>query len=236
MKKLLLIFVVGCLTFSCSDEESSPTPTLSDTATALAEFNNSAQGIYKGIITGPLGEASLLVNIYNDGTVWAKMEHNGVEFLFETDDFFPNENINMSYIFHSGDKEFNFNVLENGLLPEAVAIEFNGISMRGILLKEKSNSLVKCFNGTYVGGDNGKFCTVIGNGKVLLIGKSNLLTDNGGAIYGEGYDSNDVIFEGYVSLGFSPGIFNGVVEGNSVNGSWSSVQHGNGTWSGNRIL
>ena len=157
MKNFFTLLFFCCLFSSCSDDDqatmTTPSTTLASTPEANSSFDNSYKGIYKGIVIGSVSGA-LYVDIQNDGKTWAK---------FQTDH-------HETYVLQSmpveGDKNTSSDLRKYRFANENISFElkldgvgtnitvsnfkyFDDNTSAVNLIKEKSNSLIKCYTGKF---------------------------------------------------------------------------------------
>ena len=99
-----------------------------------------------------------------------------------------------------------------------------------LVVKETSTAIVKCYEGTFIGGDNGVFNAVIYNNLIKALVRSNGTSFND--IANGTVNNNQINASGVVTTGAS---FLGTLNGNNVSGNWTNTQASlSGTWSGIR--
>lgn len=221
---LLIVFLGAC---SKTDEQPSA-PSLSENPEASVIYDTSNYGIYKGVLVGPSGIAR--VNINNDGKINAVLTLNGTRYLFTTTESVLLHQAINGLTFTSGNMHFDFNCNAQGDQIEVTDLVIPGYSkVSMILMKEYSDTQVKCYQGTFAGQtDQGVF---------------NLMA-SGDLIYGLSHSSTDDIIR-YIQ-GTRKGtsitgtlenyIFSGGIFGNSANGAWQDHNHQTGNWTAQRTL
>ena len=214
------MFLYSCSKSSSNDNSSSST--LSNTPLAKAQFDNSNYGIYKGVFVGSTG--IVLININNDSTLTATLIIDHVTYNFTTT---QTVNLNQSTQIHfvNGTNSFNFNVGANGSNPYFSSISINGHSQASIVIvKETSNSLVRCFEGTFNGDNYGTWNGVVKDNIFKGIALSDL---DGSTIYANGNVANNRL-SGTVSTGAT---FDGSYDGLRSSGTWIDQAYSeSGTW------
>ena len=239
MKRLLLSASTALLLFlfSCSKDTETPNPPISDSAEAKAAYDNNSFGIYKGVIIGSTGIIKLVIN-NGDNLIRAYIIIDGhtKDTLTSTASFTSGQAItNASFIGRISTMTFSVN--SNGTNPNMVNITIQGHSnVTGLLVKETSMHIVRCYEGTYTGrtsGGNtsdGTFncatidTTIIGIARETATGYTDVV--NGGGANG------NVTAHGTVSTGAT---FSGTISPTQCNGTWVNGSY-TGTWSGVRTL
>lgn len=219
---LAFLFLLG----ACSKKNDRSNNNLTDTPTAKAQHDNSNYGIYKGIFVGSSG--IIIININNDNTISALLKVDGVTYDFTTTQTIQ-QNQATTVNFVSGNNSFTFSVSSNGANPAITDLVINGHPNAAILVvKEMSTALVKCYEGTFSGGDTGIFNAIIYNNIIkALVKNSGNVTD-----IASGTVLNNQINAGAVTSGAS---FNGTVSGNNTSGTWANTGANlSGSWSGIR--
>ena len=133
--------------------------------------------------------------------------------------------------FVSGSNSFRFTVGANGANPTITNLIINGHPNAAILVvKETSTAIVKCYEGTFIVGDNGVFNAVVYNSLIKGLVRSNGTSFND--IVNGTVNNNQINATGVVTTGAS---FTGTLNGNSASGNWINTQAAlSGTWSGAR--
>lgn len=229
IKQLLLnIIAFSILTISsCSKKDDNP---VKETSTAKAQFDNSNYGIYKGVFVGSSGV--IIININNDNTISATLTVDGVINHFTTTQTV--QQIQSTTIdFTNGDDSFTFSVDANGANPSVANVIINGHPKAAmIVLKETSTAMVKCYEGTFEGDDEGTFNAVVSDN--LICGLT-LSTKYGETFYISGTVSDNKI-NASGSSGSGAG-FSGSISGDNISGNWdNSIANISGTWGGKRTL
>jgi len=224
-----IALVFGLSFFSCSKKDGATTTNnLTEAPSAKAQYDASNFGIYKGVFVGSSG--TIIIDINNSVSFVAILKVDNISYTFST-----NQTVSINQPttlnFSNGNNSFTFTVSANGSNPTITNLIMNGHSNPAlIVVKETSTLLVKCYEGTFTGGDNGVFNAVIYNNKIKALVKSNGANSNNtadGTIL-----NNQISANGNVSTGSS---FSGTLNGNSFSGTWSNNQAPlNGTWSGSR--
>lgn len=224
MKKLFLLFLLGATTLSCSSDDSGPA--LATTPDAKAQYDDSSFGVYKGVFVGSTG--TVFIDVYNNGTATATLTIDGSSKTYTATEKVAEDFPIMGLTFTNGSNSFDFNVDGDGSNPSVTNISITGhADARMAILKEHSNALCKCYQGTYSGDDSGIFNIVIEGTIVDGVAFSN----DGGAF------NTDGTLSGTTILGtFEGGSFTGTLSGNHISGAWQNVFDESGTWSGNRKL
>ncbi len=233
MKKLILALILATLSFSCSDDDNSSSGgSLSNTPMAKEEYNNSNYGVYKGVFVGSTG--NVLININNDGTLSAKIVIDGKTYNFTTEETVELEETTSITFTNTRGDSFDFYVNYDGAYPDISNISIEGHPDAYIyVIKEQSDQLVKCFQGTAKQGNQlvATFNLIISGDEVHGIAKSSNSGSSDllmGSI--EGNQISGHVVDDEVT-------FIGTVNGNNANGTW--IHHGDqeeGTWSGKRKL
>lgn len=241
MKNLLLIFLFALSLLSCSSDNSSNSNNsgLSNAPLAKAEFDSSNLGIYKGVFTGSSGV--ITVNIKNDGFINAKMIIDGTTYNFTTTETVSDTGNISNLTFTSGAISFDLDISNNGEVIIASQVNFPNHPNATInLVKEYSDSQVRCYEGTFTGTSSGEPTSGALNVVVVDTFVTGLAYPNGSddASFLEGTNQNNSLsgIYGEPNLG---GTFLGQINGNSVSGTWQSTNAanpGSGTWSGQRKL
>jgi len=227
MKKILSLFFVVLVLISCSSDNDNTGQGLSNTPQAKAQFDNNNYGIYKGVFVGSSG--IVLININNEGSLTATIVIDGVSYVFTTTETVTEGTVITGLTFTSGTSSFDFNVGANGSGPFITNLNITGHPNANIdIIKEFSDALVMCFQGTYGGDDSGVFNLITQSGNVYGLAKSNGGTES---IYLEGTISTSTI-----TGIFTGGTFSGTLTGNSIGGNWQNSILETGTWSGQRTL
>ncbi|MFN8275328.1 MAG: hypothetical protein U0X58_10680 [Flavobacteriaceae bacterium] len=229
MKKFFTLLFISTL-FSCSksdDSDSQPT-VLATSPEAIVAHDLSNYGIYKGVLVGPSGVAK--VNINNDGTLSATVILEGTTHSFTTSESVAqNQNIS-GLTFTKGNMKFDFNCNAHGdeiEITDLVIPGYDRVSM--ILMKEYSDTQVKCFQGSYNGdSDNGTFNLMTSGESIYGLAYS---TPEDSIWYIHGISKGTSISGSMENANFSGGIF-----GNSANGVWQNSSSQSGTWVANRTL
>lgn len=229
MKKIITIFLLIFTIISCSkDENLNPSnPTISDTPVAKQEFDNTNYGFYKGVFVGSSGIVSINVK-NNDNILTAKFIIDGNIYNFTS-----NQSINIntpsSINFTSGQNSFTFSVNANGTNPTVTNLSIlNHSNANVVVVKERSNLLVRCFEGTYTGSESGIFNSIFYGNQVIGVVKS---------AQNSFYIANGTVVNNLISIGNvnSGATFSGTLNGNSCTGTWQNTNYNmSGNWSGVR--
>jgi hypothetical protein len=222
MKKLFFTLILGTLFLSCSSDDSSGS-SLSNTPEAKPEFDNSLFGIYKGVFVGSSG--NILVNINNEGEVFAELVIDGNKSTYTTSDSVTEDFVDVT--FSNGSSSFGFFVDNFG--PSVYNLSIIGHPNANIvMMKEYSDALVECYQGTFNGDDSGAFNLIVSDGEISGLAKSN-------------GDDSSISLSGF-SIGnsmsgtFDGGSFTGTKNGNNISGDWENDFAESGSWSGKRKL
>lgn len=234
MKKLFTLLFIGIFIVSCSkddDKVTAPINLLPTTPTAKAAYDNNNYGIYKGVFVGSSG--TVMVNIKNDNALNAVLKINGVATVYTTTETVT-EGQATYLTFTNGSNSFEFYVNGEGVGSEISNINIAGHPNAAVnMLKEMSDALVECFEGTYSGNDTGVFNIAVINwsateGEIAGLAHSTP-DDQTFWVWGE-INSNVVTGE------FEGGNFTGNRVGNNLAGNWSNSSSESGTWTGTRTL
>ena len=153
------LFSAILLIIACSKKDNSgngSTNGLSNTPTAKAAYDNNNFGIYKGVFVGSTGNA--IINVNNDNTLTAALKIDGNTSTYtSTQTVALNQASAINFV--SGSNSFTFSTSGTGATPSISNINISGHTYAGMsVLKEKSDLLVKCFEGTFTSsGSSGTF-------------------------------------------------------------------------------
>ncbi|QBZ96712.1 hypothetical protein [Flavobacterium sangjuense] len=225
MKKLILTFIFGAVALSCSSDSSGTS--LSDTPDAKAQYDDSSFGIYKGVFVGSTGTVE--VNVYNSGEAVATLTINGSSKTYTAAEKVAEDFAITGLTFVNGSNSFDFNVNGNGTSPSVSSINISGHANAKIdVIKELSNSLVKCYLGSFNGDSSGTFNIIIQGSFLYGLAKP---SDDDSSLFLDGdITGNNILGE------FDNGAFVGTVDGNRISGTWTNTLSESGSWSGNRKL
>jgi hypothetical protein len=236
MKKILLFALITVCMASCSDDnggESVPTSDVDDSGLTLVpdakiEFNDSNYGIYKGVFTGSSGVVT--VDLFNDDTATATLVVDGTTYNFTSAETVALDQAVTGFTFTSGANSFDFNVSASGTSPTITNIVLDGHpDAHSEIIKEYSDALVRCYQGTFSGEDTGDFNLIrIENS---LYGLAKPITDEN-SYWLEGAINTNLRING----AFDAGNFTGYVNGAALSGNWENSSSQSGTWTGNRTL
>lgn len=150
------LFSAILLIISCSkkdNSDNSSTNGLSNTPTAKAAYNNNNFGIYKGVFVGSSGNA--IINVNNDNTLSAVLTIDGNTSTYtSTQTVALNQASSINFV--SGSNSFTFSTSGTGATPSISNINISGHTYAGMsVLKEKSDLLVRCYEGTFTSSGSG---------------------------------------------------------------------------------
>ena len=147
------LLAIGLFTGCAKKKSNDNNDTLADKSDAKAIYDNSNYGIYKGVFVGSSG--TLMINVNNDNSLSANLKIDGTNYDFtSTQTIQPNQATSVN--FTNGSHSFTFSVDANGANPTV-----SNISMAGhpnavaAVAKETSQSVIRCYEGTYTGADEG---------------------------------------------------------------------------------
>lgn len=232
--RLFIIGVSLLLFISCSKDKNNPGNP--DTPVAKSRFDNSNYGIYKGVIAGSTG--TILVDIKNnDNSVYASVKLNdpvegGLVYTYTTTQTVE-QNKEIAIEFKNASGSFTFSVAANGANPAVTDISIPAHPNAGIvIIKETSSMLVKCFEGTFTGTDNGIFNAVIYGNTISGIIKSAAASSPKlvpGTVTGGNITAT--------AAGANGPVFTGTITGNDISGNWTATGTTNaGTWTSKRTF
>ncbi|MBX2934484.1 MAG: hypothetical protein KF825_09575 [Ferruginibacter sp.] len=240
-KSLLLLLPLTVLMFSAckKSDDNNPGGSFSNIPNAKVAFNNSNYGVYKGVFTGSSG--NIEINVNNDNTLNAVLEIDGVTSTYTSAQTVA-QNQASTITFTSGANSFVFSTTATGGNPTITGINIAGHPNSGIsLLKEKSDSLVKCYEGTFRSDhSSGTFNMVINAGVMNGDYKENgdpfpppkmigTLTNNQLSAFSEDpvIHLPDCTYKGTMITGTISS------NGQTISGTYSNC-YGSGTWTGER--
>ena len=228
----ILIILLGIILNSCSKDEDNPvesTSNFSETPLANSQFDSSNFGIYKGVIAGSSG--IVIVDVFNDTKISAQLIVDGTTYNFTTSQSVQ-QNQQTTLNFVSDNNSFTYRVSATGTNPAITNLVISGHPDAAIIIvKETSDVLVKCYEGTFAGDDSGIFNALFygnnikGQAKNM---KNEYFTIDGTVM------NNQISASGSASSGAT---FQGTLNGDSFSGSWTNtIFNSQGTFSGNRTF
>jgi hypothetical protein len=227
MKRSLPATTIATLLFIASCSKSNDDNPQSEKPTAKAGYDNSNYGYYKGVFVGSTG--TVVVNIYNDNALSAYFKVDGEDYNFTTTQTVQ-EGDGTTLNFVSGSNSFTFTVDGNGTRPTITNLVMNGHPNAATLLaKETSTVLVKCYEGTYTGDEDGIFNALIYNNQIKAFAKSLTFYDTyevDGTV-----SNNQIDASGTVN---TSSVFKGTISGNNLSGTWEDIPYSKGNWSATR--
>lgn len=236
IKKLSLVVVlfISILT-ACKEDEPSVYTCLTcvDTPEANATYDNTGQGIYKGVLVGSTG--TVRFDIANDGTsISAVLMIDGAAVTLTANGTYSNGFTgSFTGSLNGGIVIIPFSVSNTGVasIGTPTISGHTGVVIK--VIKEKSTQLVEAYEGEFGGNDSGTFNLVLirnqtGAGEWIAISRS----DNTG----------DHLYTGEVQANALTGASSdidivGEISGDKIKGTWeytSSTAKGN--WIGKRTL
>lgn len=240
MKKLLAFMFMGLVLFSCSKDDSPSTNNttaepLATAPVAKAENDASSTGVYKGVFVGSTGILSVYVKNGDDKiTAVLRVDGKNIAFTAPTAGIVKDQPIVGLTFTSSEGHSFKLNVLADGSDYSIAEIAIAGHPNASIdLIKEKSNQLVRCYEGTYA---SNKDATNKGTFNMILSGNllKGLAKSGEGVTYLKG-EASDKNVAG--TSGGDKGYFSGAISGDNISGTFSNAdQTDTGTWSGKRTL
>ncbi|HYD19965.1 MAG TPA: hypothetical protein VEB40_00715 [Flavipsychrobacter sp.] len=239
MKKSLLLFLSVCtLMVSCKKDDpndNTPPPpepykctTCITTPEAKAAYDDNSGGVYKGVLVGSTGTIALY--LYNTGTeVKALVAFDGQNAELSTTSlsgWTPGQAISNALFTGTINGQAvtaTFSVDANGQNP-MVSVNIPGHTVNVAIYKETSATLIRNFEGTYAGDDNGVF-------NMVMSGDDFTIVTDGGTPFG------GTLVNGKIDLSNNGVEVKGEFQGTDhVEGTWKDSQNKTGTWTGNRTL
>jgi len=234
-KRLSLIAILFISLFSaCKDDAPAPY-TCSDCVDqpeANAAYDNSGQGIYKGVLVGSSGTVKF--DIANNGTtITAVLVIDGTSVTLTANGTLSANSFQGSFTgtLNGGTVIIPFSVTNTGTVTIGTPTVPGHSNVIFKIFKEKSTQLVEAFEGEFSGGDSGTFNLVLirnqsGVGEWIAIARS----DSDSIFFGQVED--DGIFGGGGEI-----VIAGEIAGDNVSGVWEHATNGaNGSWKGKRTL
>jgi hypothetical protein len=236
LKSTLFGFLCFIVLSSCSkdDEGAFKCKDCVDEPEAAAAFDASSKGIYKGVVIGSSG--IIKFDIANDGS--------DITATLIIDDHTVNLTSDVTWV----EDEYITAVFTGTLNEQAVSITFyvdgdggepeiGSVTIPGhddvaiVIVKERSDELIKCFEGSYSGDASGTFNMVLSEevGQWHVIARDNdseFVSSSYGIIQGSAMTGGDS--QGDVTI-------IGKLSGDEVSGTWESTDE-NGSWKGKRSL
>ena len=232
--RILFVMVTIVLFVSCKKNDKDSTPyeckTCNKTPEAAAANNTSTKGIYKGIIIGSSG--TIKFDIANNGnTITAVMIIDGVSVNLTSNVAWTN---GQAYIapftgtLNGQPVTINFSVGLSGTTPTVTSSNIPGHpNAVMVMVKETSDSLIECFEGTFSGASQGTLNIIL----------SRTLNKWGGVARKTGSrDKQD--FDGVITgtTITASGVSATLTNDEITSGKWDDGQGGKGTWSAKRTL
>jgi hypothetical protein len=240
MKKSILLFLSACtIMYACKKDDNNnnnttPEPykctTCITTPEANAAYDNNSGGVYKGVIVGSTGTIALY--LYNVGTeVKALVAFDGQNAVLTSTSlsgWTPGQAISNALFtgtINGQTVTATFSVNANGQDP-TVTVNIPGHTVNVAIYKETSTTLIRNFEGTYSGDDNGVFNMVVNGNEYSIV------SDGGGA------PMEGTLVNGKIDLNNNGVEIKGEFQGTDhVEGTWKDNNHSTqGTWTGNRTL
>lgn len=196
--------------------------------TARAEHDTSNYGLYKGVFVGSTG--IVLISLRNENDyILATIRIDGRLYQFSTTGILE-ANKHTELLFKSGNSYFTFSVDANGGNATISGISIEGHADASIvLLKERSDALVRCFEGSFKGSQEGTWNLIVKGIQLQGLVRSGSTTT-----LATGLVNPDQSIFGEVSSG---AIFDGKIERNKVSGTWKNETgtiDESGSWEGVR--
>ncbi|MES1220877.1 MAG: hypothetical protein ABUT20_35580 [Bacteroidota bacterium] len=233
MKKVLsfhvfMILMSSVFLVNCS-KSSSSSSSLTTSPEALAAHDSKSGGVYKGVLIGSSGTVKVVLQ---GGVLQIIMKIDGETRTLTTtslSSWTSGDDITDA-VFTNGTWSVSFSVNANGGSADIIPNIPGHSGMEIEIEKEKSNEMVKVYEGTYAGtgitSPNNKWNFLIHNTDVSGI------YSNGSSIE---HLSGAVSGNNVGGATFSGATFTGTISGNSVSGTWTDSPD-NGTWTGTRTL
>lgn len=235
MKKISILLLAAVTFFACSkdDDKKVDPPTCATCITtpeAAEQYNQSSAGVYKGVLVGSSGTIALY--LYNTGTtVTALVSFDGQSGTLSTTElssWSPGQAINNALFtgnINGQAIQAHFSVSADGQNP-VVTVDIPGHDVVVAIYKETSTSLIKSFQGTYTGDDNGIFNMVFNGDDFSLI------SDGGGD------PKQSTLVNGKININDGGVEVKGEFQGTDyISGTWEDHNNNkSGTWSGQRTL
>lgn len=262
MKNVYALLFCCCLFLNCTDDTFEATDGTSSTSQfaskpeANAVYDNSYKGIYKGVVTGDISGA-LYVNLFNDDQITAKLITNDKKtYVLENVPLSGGDSGSLTederkFLFENENITFEFKLDENGSNISILNFNFYSNDDTKICMKkETSNSLIKCYTGTFKNGEEDGSVNFTSDGKMKVSGishKSNSsnYTEVIGQISLTTPDDGDQVDEvlrkqnspQYVlNANLHVGEITGFLTNHNFDGYWMLNDEKIGLWNANRLL
>jgi hypothetical protein len=232
MRLSLIAILFISLLAACGDDTAPYKCTeCTDSPEANAAYDNTGQGIYKGVLIGSSG--TIKFDIANNGTtITAVIVIDGKSVtLTASGTYLPASGFQggFSGTLDGGTIVIPFNVSNTGTVTIGTPTIPGHPDVIFGIYKEKSNQIVQAFEGTYTGGDGGTFNLVFRKNE-----------DGSGVWYAisrplEGLFQGELGLDSKMIGGGGNVVINGTVSGDNVKGQWTNGVIV-GTWKGKRTL
>lgn len=235
MKKLLsyllaMVFLVAFTHCNDDDDDEKPAYTCTSCVTApeaLAVHDNSAKGVYKGIVVGSSGTINISVENGNSFstatlTIDGKTATLSASTTVVADQDFETV---FSGMLEGQETTIGFYVDADGSFPYITFADIPGHENAEIgIVKELSTALIESFEGSYKGSSSGTFNMVISRSQNLwgAVSEDDYIdgTISGKSMTGTNYDEDSDV--------------TGTLAGHTASGSWQADNGDNGTWEAKR--
>ena len=228
MMFLLKLIFFTFIIISCSKKSEKNNEFLPEKPIAKEVYDSSNFGIYKGVFVGSSG--TVVIDINNSGSVIAILKIENISYEFTSSQTIQ---INKPTVidFNNGNNRFTFSVSLNGSNPTISNLIINGHDNPTlIVVKELSNTIVNCYEGTFSGGDSGIVNAVIFNNNLKALVRSNVYNST---VIATGTINNNQISAGTANNGAT---FVGMANGKVYSGTWNnSLVSAKGSWTMKRI-
>jgi len=201
---------------SCTDEPD-----------AIPADDNRSTGVYKAVLTGSNSTGTVKATVATDEST-GSCEMTVDDEDYEADDFqIDSEGEYVVYTFSSGDFVVEIVVAADGTIIR-VTVTVNDEPMEATMIKEESDQLVKCFEGTWTSSDDDS-------------GIWNFIT-YGSALQGYSDGNGGMDFSGEVSgssvtiYAYEMEVAHGTISGDKITGTYDVVDVSSGAWEGYRTL
>jgi|JI6StandDraft_1071083.scaffolds.fasta_scaffold17708_3 hypothetical protein len=180
MKNITTTFsIILILTLFSSCKKENNYNTFSDTPQANAAFDNSSSGIYKGVFIGSSG--TIVMDIGNttkdSNIVRITIDKQPFVFIQSRIQLLPNDSILIDFKNKNTDDDFfTFKTDKNGIFAKITNVHITGHpNIQFVVQKELSTRIVKCFEGSLGGDDNGVINAIQYGSEISSILRSTIL-------------------------------------------------------------